>query len=99
MNSLLARIAVVGTPQGLSKAITWPWVKTLRTQSMKQSRNWSGSIRANTRLKVSEQGIPLGSSRNFLNHSYLLLANNSTSFQPSAPPITAQMVMAIMSKS
>src|SRR5438876_8704108 len=47
--------------------------------------NCCGSSKANTRPKVSCDGTPFGSSRNFSNHFCLLIPNSSTSTQPSHP--------------
>ena len=47
--------------------------------------NWCGSSKANTRPKVSCDGIPFGNSRYFANHFRLLIPNSSTSTHPSHP--------------
>ena len=70
---------------------------TDRLQSMKHSWKRSGSKRENTSPKVSWEGIPLGRPRKERNHSSLLLPNISTWTQESAPQMTAQMAMVMMS--
>ena len=84
-----------------SIAISWPLITflTVVIQRIKQAWNCSGSRRANTRVKVSCEGMPLGNSRNVWNHSILTLPNSSTSSQLSAPAIMAQMAMTRMSRS
>ena len=80
-------------------ATTSPWVNSATdcTQFMKQAPNWSGSSRPNTRPKVSWDGMPWGSRKNRLNHSRRALPNSSISTQLSAPQITPQMVMTMLS--
>src|SRR5580693_1176081 len=63
----------------------------------KHSRNSPGSIRANTRAIVSCDGMPLGSSRNPLNHSSFDLPKSSISSHVSAPQIIAQIPITSMS--
>lgn len=53
----------------------------------------------NTRVKVSWEAIPLGSSRKIINYFSLLLPNSSTSSQVSALVITAQKAITKISSS
>ena len=69
------------------------------THSRKQARNCSGLIRANTLPKVACDGMPLGSTRNLSKNARLSLPNCSISTQSSAPQMTAQMAMVMMSSS
>ena len=64
----------------------------------KASWNWSGSIIWNTRLIVSWEGIPPGSSRNVSSHSFLEYAQSSISFQVSIPQRIAVTAMMIISR-
>ena len=65
--------------------------------SIKHSWKRSGSSRENTSPKVSWDGMPFPSSRKVRNHSSLLLPNISTWTHESAPQITAQMAIVMMS--
>ena len=65
--------------------------------SIKHSWKPSGSSRENTSPKVSWDGMPFPSSRKVRNHSSLLLPNISTWTHESAPQITAQMAIVMMS--
>ena len=82
-----------------SIAMTCPPISSLATltQFMKQVRNSIGSIRANTRLKVSCDGMPFGNSKNVSNHSCFALPNSSTSSQLSQLQIAPQIAITKMS--
>ena len=82
-----------------SIAMTCPSVilKTNWIQLRKQSCSSFGFNRANNRSKVSWEGIPFFSSRNPDNHSCLEFPKLSTSPQVSAPQMTAQIVIIMIS--
>ena len=61
--------------------------------SVKHSWNFSGSSMEKTLPKVSWDGMPLGRSSRFSNHSFLALPNISTSVHESAPLVTALRAM------
>src|SRR5581483_9647208 len=69
-----------------------------RTHWTNPSCNAAGCTNANTRQKVSWEGMPLGSSRNVLRKSNFLAPYAATATQESAPEITPRMVMAMMSQ-
>src|SRR5215207_4717974 len=79
-------------------AITWVGrvAATACTQAMKQAWNWAGSRLANTRLKVSCEGIPLARSRKVANHAALASPNAAMSSHVSAPQITAATAIVTM---
>jgi hypothetical protein len=91
-------MAALPTPRSCERRRTFPsiamtcpliTVLTALIQRIKLSWNCSGSIRANTRLNVSCEGIPLGKSKNVSNHSTFACPNSATSSQLSAPAIIA----------
>src|SRR6516165_1929802 len=84
-----------------SIAIVWPSREpsTVCTNCRSTRVNCCGSSSANTRPKVSCDGIPFGNSRNFSNHFSLARPNNSTSTQPSHPAMKAHKAMTKISES
>lgn len=68
-----------------------------RTQFRKHSSNCLGSIRANTRPKVSCEGMPLGRSKKVLSQVSFVLPNDSISTHPSAPQRTPTIAMRMIS--
>ena len=71
-------------------ARTSPWTSRLTdfTHWVKQTANLSGFSMANTRPKVSSEGIPLGNFRNRSNQPRLAFLKSLISTQLSAPQIT-----------
>ena len=67
------------------------------TQSKKHCSNSCGLIRQKTRRNVSCDGIPFGSSKRLSSHSRLSFPNCSISGQLSAPQMTAQTAMIMIS--
>jgi len=63
------------------------------THAMNPALKASGSIRMNTRRKVSCEGMPFGSSRNVLSQASLLRPYSAMSSQLSAQAITADTAM------
>jgi hypothetical protein len=102
MNGALAVGAAVGTPQGLAingdylTLVSW---LTAFTQWVKHWTNFSGCKQANTRPKVSGEGMPLDRLRNLFSQSSLERPNSYRSTQLSAPQMTPHMVMAMISNS
>ncbi len=82
-----------------STATTSPLVNSLiaRIQLIKEFLNSSGLIRTKTRSNVSADGIPWGSSKNFLNKLCFALPNSAICSKLSALQMTAQIAIVIIS--
>jgi hypothetical protein len=79
-------------------AASLPSVASCRaaTQSKKQATKTWPSRAANTRVKASCDGVPLGRSRYFSNHTRLLAPNLAMATQSLAPLTTAHRAMNTM---
>jgi len=82
-----------------STAMTSPGISSAidATQARKQASKASGSSIPNTRPKVSCEGMPWGSFRNFSNQVCFARPKAAIATQPSAPQSTAAMAMTIIS--
>src|ERR1700676_3853544 len=82
-----------------SMATNWPSVLSCKasTHFRKQATKASPSTAANTRVKVSWQGVPSGNDKYFSSQARLLLPNFSMATQSLAPLTTAHSAMKMMS--
>jgi len=71
--------------------------ETSRSHAMQQRLKTAGSMFANTRSKVSCEGMPLGNFKKRLNHTMRLLAKSMMSVHPSQLAMTPQRAMAMIS--